>query len=153
MPLLASWILLAASGAQSGADAAAACRLAHATDPASHIACLEEALRRNDSTTSPEKPKTNAPAGLGSENLRDQRPAEYDEPVSVQITKVTYGLDGRGVFQMSDGQVWRETETTPAGQQLSPNKPYAGRIERGQFRGYRMYVDGIRRMIKVERIK
>ncbi|HEU5137650.1 MAG TPA: hypothetical protein VFU13_21075 [Steroidobacteraceae bacterium] len=131
----------------------AACRLAHATDPAAHIACLEAALHRSGTTASPAEPKTDTPAGLGSEHLRDQRPAEYHEPVSVQITSATYGVDGRGVFQMSDGQVWRETETTPANLRLAPDKPYSGRIERGQFRGYRMYVDGIRRMIKVERLK
>lgn len=153
MYLFASWILLAATGAQNGADAAAACRLAHAADPTSHIACLEEALTRSSTAPSPEVPKTTAPAGLGSENLRDQRPAEHYEPVSVQIAAATYGVDGRGIFQMSDGQVWRETETSPASQRLAPDKPYAGRIERGQFRGYRLHVDGIRRMIKVERIK
>ena len=122
MHLVASWILLAASGAQSGADAVAACRLAHAMDPASHIACLEEALNRSGAKPSPEVPKSSAPAGLGSEQIREQRPAEYDEPVSVQITAATYGVDGRGVFQMSDGQLWRETETTPVGQRLSPGK-------------------------------
>jgi hypothetical protein len=153
MNLLASWILLAATVPQNGADAVAACRLAHATDPASHIACLEEALTRSGTKTSPEVSKTNAPTGLGSENLRDQRPADHDEPVAVQITTATYGIDGRGVFKMSDGQVWRETETSPAGQRLATGKSYSGRIERGTMRGYRMHVDGVRRMIKVERIK
>lgn len=153
MQLLASWLLLAAAVPQNGADAAAACRLAHAADPASHIACLEEALSRSGKTPSPAEPKTNAPAGLGSEHLREQRPAGYHEPMSVQITAATYGIDGRGVFKMSDGQVWRETETTPADQRLAPDKPYSGRIERGEFRGYRMHVDGRRRMIKVERLK
>ena len=71
----------------------------------------------------------------------------------MQITAATYGVDGRGVFQMSDGQVWRETETSPAGQRLATGKSYSGRIERGTMRGYRMHVDGVRRMIKVERIK
>ena len=153
MHLFASWVLLAATSAQNGADAVAACRLAHSTDPAAHIACLEEALNRGGAKPSSAVPKTSAPAGLGAENLRDQRPAEHDEPVTVQITTATYGIDGRGVFKMSDGQVWRETETTPANQRLAPDKPYSGRIERGTMRGYRMYVDGIRRMIKVERIK
>jgi len=153
MQMLASWLLLAAAVPQNGADAVAACRLAHAADPASHIACLEEALRPSGASPSPSEPKANTPTGLGSENLRQQRPAEYHEPVSVQITSVTYGLDGRGVFHISDGQVWRETETTPAYARLAPNKAYSGRIERGKFRGYRMYVDGIRRMIKVERLK
>lgn len=153
MHLPVTWLLLAAAVPPNGADAVAACRLAHATDPAVHIACLEEALNRSGTKPSAEVQKTNVPAGLGSENLRDQRPAEHDEPVSVQITAATYGVDGRGVFQMADGQVWRETETTPANQRLSPNKPYAGRIERGTLRGYRMHIDGIRRMIKVERIK
>jgi hypothetical protein len=153
MHLLASWLLLAATAPQHGADAVAACRLAHATDPASHIACLEEALNRSGTKPPSEVQKTNVPAGLGSENLRDQRPAEYDQPVTVQITTATYGIDGRGVFKMSDGQVWRETETSPASQRLASDKSYSGRIERGQFRGYRMYVDGMRRMIKVERLK
>src|SRR5688572_11497664 len=77
--LLASGRLMAATGAHTGADAAAACRLAHATDPAAHVACLEEAVRHGDAVPSPAEPKTNAPAGLGSEHLRDKRPAEYHE--------------------------------------------------------------------------
>jgi hypothetical protein len=153
MHLLASWLLVAAAVPANGAEAVAACRLAHAKNPAAHIACLEEALNRSGTKPSSEVPKTTVPTGLGSENLRDQRPPEHDEPVNVEITSATYGLDGRGIFKMSDGQVWRETETTPANQRLAPDKSYSGRIERGTMRGYRMYVDGIRRMIKVERIK
>ena len=54
---------------------------------------------------------------------------------------------------MADGQVWRETEKTPERQRLEPARKYTARIEPGKVGGYRMYVDGERRMLKVERVK
>ncbi|HEU4779433.1 MAG TPA: hypothetical protein VFS58_06075 [Steroidobacteraceae bacterium] len=151
MSTLASLILLSVAAAQNGADAAGACRAAHAADPPTHIACLEEALRRQDGSAPPGETKPTA--GLGSEQLPKQRSAASRELVNVEIVSASYDADGRGLFLMADGQLWRETETTPRNQRLAQNQPYSARIERGKVRGYRMYVDGIRRMIKVERLK
>jgi hypothetical protein len=150
MSFLVSWILLSAA-APNGADAAAACRAAHAADPPAHIACLEQALRRPDSPAPAESTPKTRPA-LGSEQVERQT-AERDQPLQVQITSVSYDAEGLGLFRMADGQVWRETESTPASLRLRSGNAYSARIERGKVRGYRMYVDGLRRMIKVERLK
>ncbi len=150
MSTLATLVLLSAATAQNGADAAAACRAAHESDPLAHIVCLEEALRRQDRPAPAAGSK--ATAGLGAEQI-DRQTAARPEPVNVQIASLSYDAEGRGLFVMADGQVWRETETSPASQRLRTDKTYVGRIERGKVRGYRMFVDGIRRMIKVERVK
>jgi hypothetical protein len=56
-----------------------------------------------------------------------------------------------GLFRMADGQVWKATESTPREQRLEPGKSYSARIERGSIGGYRMYVEGKPRMIRVTR--
>jgi hypothetical protein len=152
MSFLVSWILLSAS-APMGADAAAACRAAHAADPPVHIACLEQALRgQNAPTPASADAKPKSPTGLGSEQIERQA-AERPAPVTVQITSVNYDAQGLGIFKMADGQVWRETEATPPSLRLRTGSSYEARIERGKVRGYRLYVEGNRRMIKVERLK
>ncbi len=71
----------------------------------------------------------------------------------MRIVSVTYNYEGRGIFTMEDGQVWHETETSARYQRLATDRQYAARIQKGKIGGYRMYVDGVRRMIKLERIK
>jgi len=136
--------------AHSAADPDAAianCRAKYADQPSEHIACLERELQAVGGA-----PKKQAPASLGSEQVRSNRPQETVDQVTVQIQNVTYGFDGRGLFRMADGQVWKATETAPPEQRLDPGKSYAARIERGKIGGYRMYVDGTTRMIKVARV-
>lgn len=147
--ILAQCIFLYAALAHSAADPGAAiadCRAKHADHPSEHIACLERELRAQGGTR-----QEVAPASLGAEQLRSKSAQETVEQVTVQIENVTYGFDGRGLFRMADGQVWKGTETTPSEQRLEPGKSYAARIERGKLGGYRMYVDGTPRMIKVMR--
>jgi hypothetical protein len=157
MNIFASWVWIVASAAHDGANAVTVCRAAHATDPAAHIACLEDALRPRDVpplTTPPRaEPQPGAAKGLGSEQLSERRTAASSESISVQIAAVAYGAAGHGVFHLTDGQVWRETEAGPRNRRLATDKTYSATIERGKVRGYRMYVDGVRRMIKVERLK
>lgn len=93
------------------------------------------------------------PPGLGAEQVRSNRPKDTVEEVTVQIANASYGFDGMGLFRMADGQVWKATESTPREQRLEPGKSYTARIERGKLGGYRMYVDGGRRMIKVMRMQ
>ncbi|MBL8271504.1 hypothetical protein, partial [Steroidobacter sp.] len=85
------------------------------------------------------------------EQLKKKTPQESVERATVQIANVTYGFDGRGLFRMTDGQVWKATESAPPEQRLDPGKSYAARIERGKIGGYRMYVEGTPRMIRVTR--
>ena len=75
------------------------------------------------------------------------------EQVAVRVVSVGYNSSGLGVFTLADGQVWRETVTTPDRHRLRAGREYAGRIERGTIGGYRMYVDGVKWMFKVERLK
>lgn len=149
--VLAQGLFLYAVLAQSAADPGAAiadCRAKYAEDPPEHIACLERELR----AFGPARKEGVLPS-LGAEQLKTSRPQETVEQVTVEIDNVTYGFDGMGLFRMTDGQVWKGTESTPREQRLDPARKYSARIERGKFGGYRMYVDGGPRMIKVMRVQ
>lgn len=137
--------------AHSAADPATAiadCRARHADNPPEHIACLEGALQARGTAR-----QEAARPSLGAEQLRSNRPEQPIEPVSVQIENATYGFDGMGVFRMADGQIWKATESTPREQRLEPGKSYSAHIEPGKLGGYRMRVEGTRRMIRVMRVQ
>ncbi|MBB6096532.1 hypothetical protein HNQ60_005454 [Povalibacter uvarum] len=155
---------LIAVPAMSGTDPVAECRARHSGDSAAHIACLEGALQgpKPSAAKQPQKvQQQNAPVAeakpteLGAEQVRaGKRDSDEARPqVLVDIVSVSYGAGGLGTFRMADGQVWRETVATPERARLDSNKKYSARIERGAIGGYRMYVDGERRMIKLERIE
>lgn len=95
------------------------------------------------------------PVGLGAEQVQSIQKSRDAPPeqVMVRIVSTSYNSMDLGVFRMEDGQVWRETETTPRHQRLAPDRQYSARIERGRLGGYRMYVEGVRRMIKLERLE
>lgn len=158
--LFAICILTAATAttsvASAGSDPVAACRAAYADDPTAHIACLESALTRLNETGSPMETTTKQPSGLGADQVIKNERIKADVPAeqaTVHIISATYNAQGLGVFRLSDGQIWRETVTIPSHQQLKPDQQYQARIERAILGGYRMYVDGVRPMLKVERIK
>lgn len=139
------YAVLAHSAADSGA-AIADCRAKHAENPPGHIACLERELRALGAAR-----QEGAPSSLGAEQLRTKRPQETVE--QAEIEDVTYGFDGMGLFRMTGGQVWKATQSTPRELRLDPGKKYSARIERGKLGGYRMYVEGAPRMIKVMRVQ
>jgi hypothetical protein len=127
-------------------DAVNACRTAHAGDPAAHIDCLEAAL---------EKREASKPASLGAEQVaaRKRIREEPAEPVTVQIASASYNALGIGTFRMEDGQVWRETEASPERRRLKPGTAYTAQIMPGRISGYRMHVEGVRWMKKVQRVE
>jgi hypothetical protein len=149
MSILISYGLWLAAAA-SGTDAVTDCRTAHSADPPAHIACLEAALRELDQRTVAEDAED-----LGAEQVREAEEARAATPVqvSVRITSVVYDAEGKGVFRMENGQVWRESEVSPESRRLKPGVQYAGRIERSKLGGYRLYVDGVRRMFKIKRLE
>lgn len=140
MNALLVYLALGAAAAHES-DPVADCRKAHAADPPAHIACLERALRV--------QLQQGEPRGSRAEDMGAQRHARE---LDVEIVAVKYASE-RGVFEMADGQVWRETEKTPERLRLEPDTRYRAHIERGTLGGYRMHVDGVRRMLKVERVK
>jgi len=150
-------IYLAAAGAAfAGTDPAVTCRSAYADDPPAHIACLEAALNEPCSADSPTLKGEDQPTGLGSDQLIQKQRAKPDAPVEQEtflIVSTTYDTQGLGVFRLDNGQVWRETEKSPRNKWLKPDQQYNARIERAKIGNYRMYVDGVRWMFKVERLK
>jgi hypothetical protein len=95
------------------------------------------------------------PTGLGAEQAkaRQRAPDQLTEQVAVRVVSVGYNSSGFGVFTLADGQVWRETVAAPERHRLRAGREYDGRIERGSIGGYRMYLDGVKWMFKVERLK
>jgi hypothetical protein len=155
-------LLVAALPAAAGDDAVARCRDAHPADPAAHIRCLEEALQGPavPATVTPPAAVTapTAATALGVEQAEARKRAA--DPVAaaaatatVRIVDVRYDAADLGTFRMADGQVWRETVATPARLHLKPGREYDAEIERGVVGGYRMRVDGVRWLHKVERLE
>jgi hypothetical protein len=136
-----------AHAATDPADAVADSRAKYADQPSEHIACLEQALQVRGGT----RQEIAKPPALGSEQVRAKQPKETVQQATVEIENVTYGFDGVGLFRMADGQVWKGTESTPQHQRLEPGKRYAARIERGSLGGYKLYVEGVPRMVRVVR--
>lgn len=137
------------------AEAIERCRATHQADPALHIACLEAALQGQPAAKPAAKPAANPAVEIGMDQVQARERASADAPqlVAVQIVGVSYDARERGTFKTADGQVWRETELLERRPRLSSSKQYTARIERGVVGGYRMYVDGIRWMYKVERLE
>ncbi len=150
-------LLLAAlpAAAIDAGDAIDACRAAHGGDPAAHIACLEAALRGPVAAPASQAPVAEVPTGLGAEQVvASQRQADPSaEAASVRIVAATYNALELGTFRLDNGQVWRETMKSPPHRRLAPDTEYTATIERGRAGGYRMRVDGIKWMKRVERLE
>lgn len=150
------FLLLAALSAQAAADPVADCRAKHADNPAAHIACLEAALNAEPADQAPDAAAPEAASVLGSEQVQQKKRASgelEEEPVTVSIVAVRYNSNGLGLFKLDNGQIWRETEEVPRHLRLDPDGQYQAVLERGTVGGYRMQVEGVRRMLKVERLK
>jgi hypothetical protein len=146
-----------ASNAQADTDPVQECRQAHADDPTAHISCLEAALTALKDATSSAAPANEASSVvLGAEQVQQKQRASgevVDQPLSVRIVSTRYTSQGLGVFMFENDQIWRETEAMPQHLRLEPDQAYTATLERGKVGGYRMQVEGIRRMLKVERLK
>jgi len=179
----ALYLAVVAATASAAADPAATCRAAHADDPPAHIACLESALREpcgantpagtatdqpvglgaeqvlqkaRIETATPTETVTDQPTGLGADQVLQKARIETDEPAeqaTFLIVSATYNSRNLGVFRLDNGQVWRETEESPSHKRLKPDQQYQVRIERAKIGKYRMYVEGVRWMFKIERLK
>jgi hypothetical protein len=93
---------------------------------------------------------------LARRSSRGEAPKEDKPPkerITVQISEIVYTRTGRTLFFTEDGQIWRETDSQPVGRRLSTKKQYIAEITQSMFGGYRMDIDGVRRIIKVERLE
>lgn len=73
--------------------------------------------------------------------------------LTVEVIAATYDASGRGRFTTSTGTSWRETVPTPAEQRLKNGRKYTGTITLGVFGGYRMQLNGVPRILKVEPVE
>jgi hypothetical protein len=78
--------------------------------------------------------------------------AEPSAPTAFQVDIVSavYDATGRGRFTTATGTTWRETVPAPADQRLRSGRRYPGTITLGIFGGYRMQLEGVPRILKVE---
>jgi hypothetical protein len=176
MHALATIVMAAAVG--SG-DPVLECRAAHDVRTAEYVTCLEDALRRvsavardagaRERATVPAKDPAAAAAAaldgagapaarreLGADQLqqaRRSRGEDGDQAVAIEIVAVEYGAEQLATVTLADGQQWRETSVTPRAKRLVAGRKYRGRIERGAVGGYRLYVEGIRNMYTVRRLR
>lgn len=160
MNLVTALLALATAAAAEDHEAIARCGAAHAADPAARIACLEDALRGHKpplvpAPSAPPAPPAPPPPAIGQDQLEERERARSGKSAAatVKIVSASYDGSGAGTFRTAEGQVWRETELTPGRLHLKPGQEYSGRIERTALGGYRLYVDGVKWMMKVERLE
>lgn len=144
--MIASSLVFLVLADAAGPAAIERCRSAHAGDAAAHVACLENALRRGQA-------EPDEQVGLDQVKQRKRDRGEGPPPAVVRIVSISYDARGFGTIRTEDGQVWRETDAGKSRPRLAPGTTYTARIEHGRIGGYRMYVDGIRWMYKVERLE
>lgn len=159
-------LLLFSTHANASDDPVNRCRATHADDAQGRIACLEAALialvgntHREATTHAADDP--DLPSGLGAEQVIARLPAELkaksekQEPeiAQLKIKEIVYDNGRRAIFFMDNGQVWRESSADRPGGRLRTNREYVAEIKRSGFGGYRMNIDGVRRLLKVERVQ
>jgi len=168
-PILLLGLCCFTSLALADSEAVKSCRQQYAEDPTAHIACLEQALdqaldraqevaptAQTEAATPLQAAGGETASALGSEQVLQKqriRGEIAEQPESVSIVAIRYDATELGVFRLASGQIWRETEVSPYHLRLKPGQSYQAVIERGTVGGYRMQVEGIRRMLKIERLK
>lgn len=91
-----------------------------------------------------------ASAGVPGETATAPRQDPAPQPLAVEVVAAVYDATGRGRFTTATGTVWREVVPAPADQRLRPGRRYRGTITLGIFSGYRMQLEGVPRILKVE---
>lgn len=89
-------------------------------------------------------------AAVDKDSTSTSAAVESVPAVAVEIVAATYDSTGRGRFTTAAGTLWREVVPTPAQQRLKNGRTYRGSITAGIFGGYRMELEGIPRILKVE---
>jgi hypothetical protein len=156
-------VVVTAAPSLAAADPIETCRIQSATSEA-RIACLEAAIRAigdggAPQTTAAAPAARNAtPQGLGAEQIVARNPqarAEKieSEAVASPVARLEYNLTGRPIFHLENGQVWRGLEPETATRRLSAARRYEATVTSGTLGGYRLRLEGIKRLYAVERLQ
>lgn len=119
--------------------------LTPATTRAEVLAIAAAARPASGSAAAP-KAAPAAATGVAGASDADRAP----QPLAVEVVAAVYDATGRGRFTTATGTVWREVVPAPADQRLRPGRRYRGTITLGIFSGYRMQLEGVPRILKVE---
>ena len=87
---------------------------------------------------------------------RQREKAVDDAPktLDVEIVRILYTESGKGVFQLSNGQIWIQTEAEKRRElEIAEGQPIEARLQRRVFGGYWLKTKTPGRSIKVERRK
>jgi uncharacterized protein YggE len=109
--------------------------------------------QRGAATTPPSSTTIAAASNSASATVASVPAIASSSAVTVEIVAAIYDSTGRGRFTTAAGTLWREVVPTPLQQRLKNGRTYRGTITAGVFGGYRMEVEGIPRILKVEPVK
>jgi len=143
---------------QATADPVEECRTRSANDQ-QRIACLEAAIRSMSGGTPTRAASSAAPQGLGAEQvaireqLRGERPEPEREAFAAGIVAIEYDPTGRPTFTLDNGQVWRGLQPDPQYQRFKLPRHNRAEVWDAKISGYRLRVDGVKRILQVTRIK
>ncbi len=112
----------------------------------------------------PEAGAATPPAtGLGAEQVEARRAREAErengvgrapEPtLAAQIVDFAYTAGGQLVVVLDNGQAWGQIAGDTSEIDLAENERYTVEIERGAVSGYRLRINELRRIIRVERLR
>jgi len=89
-------------------------------------------------------------SSFGAQHLRrDQKPEEPDE-IRVLVTSWRTSPLGKMVFTTEDGQVWRQSDSNRV---FPRTEQFHATIKKGMMGSFFLKIDGIRRNIRVKRIR
>lgn len=170
---LAATMLVSVAQAQDGlADGVRAC--ADIEKTRQRLACFDalaaslKTAPAPPSTPAAAAPAVVAPAPAGSQAAvaetfgaadiakRQQEKAVDNGPKSldVEIVRILYTESGKGVFELSNGQIWIQTEAETRRQlEIENGAPIEARLQRRMFGGYWLKTKNPGRSLKVERRK
>jgi hypothetical protein len=93
---------------------------------------------------------------FGAERLPEPKQADGSvlrPTMRAGITEYSYTPYDRIIVFLDNGQVWRQTNGDTTRLRLRKDRSYTAKIEKGLIGSYNLTVDGIRKMVKVTRIK
>lgn len=116
------------------------------------LAALDTLVQR-DRESGPTPPPAKTEPSAEARVARFALP-EKDEPTAVQsrLAGEYRGWDGRTFFQLENGQLWVQTDSTDT-HSTSPRSNPAVKVEKSMFGGYKLTVEGERLWVRVKRVK
>jgi hypothetical protein len=134
------------SGASLGAQSADARRAPPRAAPPDAPAAPASAER---TAPGPVAPASTPEAEFGLERSRTAK-AERADSIRSRIPGEFLGWEGNTIFELENGQVWRQTDSTRVGLRLTNPEV---EISRGILGGFFLSVEGLNRRVRVERVE